>query len=178
MGRAAGGRREHYLACHGVRGPSRSHETLVILGAPSTKAHNDVAALLVGRTRPRLVTPARPVLRVDASICFKNRIGWPCGLRILRLFCRQRRASNQSSIIGPSEPRIREPEIAGSTLQMHRISSRASPLTTKRPRDHRACTNVVQFHFQDSYTRASSNTFSEAAPPQSRTHVSRLIAST
>ena len=75
-------------------------------------------------------------------------------------------------------PRFREPEIAGSTLQMHRFSSRASPLTTKRPRDHRACTNVVQFHFQDSSTRASSNTFSEAAPPQSRTHVSRLIAST
>ena len=61
---------------------------------------------------------------------------------------------------------------------MHRFSRRASPLTTKRPRDHRACTNVVQFHFQDSYTRASSNTFSEAAPPQSRTHVSRVTAPT
>jgi len=61
---------------------------------------------------------------------------------------------------------------------MHGFSSRASPPNTKRPRDHRACTNVAQFHFQDSYTRASSNTFSEAAPPQSRTHVSRVTAPT
>ena len=61
---------------------------------------------------------------------------------------------------------------------MHRFSRRASLPTTERPRDHRACTNVVQFHFQDSYTRASSNTFSEAAPPQSRTHVSRVTAPT
>ena len=178
MGRAAGGRREHYLACHGVRDPSRSHETLRILGAPSTKAHSDVAAPLVGSTRPRLVTPASPVLRVSGSICFKNRIGWPCGLQRLRPLCHWRRDSNQSSIIGPSEPRIREPEIAGVALQMHRFSPRASLPTTEWPHDHRACTNVVQFHFQDSSTRASSNTFSEAAPPQSRTHVSRLIAST
>ena len=178
MGRAAGGRREHYLVCHGVRDPSRSHETLSILGAPSTKAHNDVAALLVGSTRPLRVTPASPVLRVSGSICFKNRIGWPCRLQRLRPLCRRRRASNQSSIIGPGEPRFREPEIASAALQMHRFSRRASPPTTKPPRDHRTCTNVVQFHFQDSSTRASSNTFSEAAPPQSRTHVSRLIAST
>ena len=178
MGRAAGGRREHYLACHGIRGPSRSHETLVILGAPSTKAHNDVAALLVGSTRPLRVTPASPVLRVSGSICFENRIGWPCRLQRLRPLCRRRRASNQSSIIGPGEPRFREPEIASAALQMHRFSRRASLPTTERPHDHRACTNVVQFHFQDSSTRASSNTFSEAAPPQSRTHVSRLIAST
>ena len=178
MGRAAGGRREHYLACHGVRDPSRSHETLSILGAPSTKAHNDVAALLVGRTRPRRVRLASPVLRVAASICFKNRIGWPCGLQRLRLVCRQRRASNQSGKAGlRNGPSVQTPMAVNPTL-MHRFSSRASPLTTKRPRDHRACTNVVQFHFQDSYTRASSNTFSEAAPPQSRTHVSRLIAST
>ena len=55
-------------------------------------------------------------------------------------------------------PRFREPEIAGAALQMHRFSPRASPPNTKRPRDHRSCTNVAQFHFQDSYTRASSNT--------------------
>ena len=41
---------------------------------------------------------------------------------------------------------------------MHRFSPRASPPNTKRPRDHRSCTNVAQFHFQDSSTRASSNT--------------------
>ena len=76
----------------------------------------------------------------------------------LRPFCRQRRASNQSSIIGPVLSRFREPEIAGATLQMHRFSRRASLLTTKRPRDHRACTNVAQFHFQDRSRRASSNT--------------------
>ena len=76
----------------------------------------------------------------------------------LRPFCRQRRASNQSSIIGPVLSRFREPEIAGAALQMHRFSPRASPPNTKRPRDHRSCTNVAQFHFQDSSTRASSNT--------------------
>ena len=178
MGRAAGGRREHYLVCHGVRGPRRSHETLRILGAPSTKAHSDVAALLEGSTRPLRVTPASPVLRVSGSICFKNRIEWPCGLQRLRLVCRQRSASNQSGKAGlRNGPSVQTPMAVNPTL-MHRFSSRASPPNTKRPRDHRACNNVVQFHFQDSSTRASSNTFSEAAPPQSRTHVSRLIAST
>ena len=55
-------------------------------------------------------------------------------------------------------PRFREPEIAGAALQMHRFSRRASPPNTKRPRDHQACTNVAQFHFQDRSRRASSNT--------------------
>ena len=41
---------------------------------------------------------------------------------------------------------------------MHRFSRRASPLNTKRPRDHRTCPYVVQFHFQDRSRRASSNT--------------------
>ena len=41
---------------------------------------------------------------------------------------------------------------------MHRFSRRASHLNTKRPRDHRACTNVAQFLFQDRSRRASSNT--------------------
>ena len=105
----------------------------------------------------RLVTPASPVLRVAASICFKNCIGWPCGLQRLRPFCRQRRASNQSSIIGPVLSRFREPEIAGAALQMHGFSPRASPPNTIRPRDHRTCPYVVQFHFQDRSRGATSN---------------------
>ena len=178
MGRAAGGRREHYLVCHVVRDPSRSHETLSILGAPSTKAQNDVAALLVGRTRPRRVRLASPVLRVAASNLHENHRRRPCDWYILPPFCRRCPASNQSGKTGlRNGPSVQTPMAVNPTL-MHRFSSRASPLTTKRPRDHRACTNVVQFHFQDSSTRASSNTFPEAAPPQSRTHVSRLIAST
>ena len=158
MGRAAGGRREHYLVCRGVRDPSRSHETLRILGAPSTKAHNDVAALLVGSTRPLRVTPASPVLRVSGSICFKNRIGWPCGLQRLRPFCHRRRASNQLGKAGlRSGASVQTPMAVNPTL-MHRFSSRASLPTTERPRDHQTCTNVAQFHFQDRSRRASSNT--------------------
>ena len=178
MGRAAGGRREHYLVCHGVRDPSRSHETLSILGAPSTKAHNDVAALLVGRTRPRRIRPASPVLRVAASNLHENHRRRPCDWYILPPFCRRCPASNQSGKAGlRNGPSVQTP-MAVNPTPMHRFSRRASLPTTKRPRYHQTCTNVVQFHFQDSSTRASSNTFSEAAPPQSRTHVSRLIAPT
>ena len=158
MGRAAGGRREHYLVCHGVRDPSRSHETLSILGAPSTKVHNDVAALLVGSIRRRRVRPASPVLRVSASICFKKRIGWPCGLQRLRPLCRRRRASNQSGKTGlRNGASILTPMAMNPTL-MHGFSRRASPPNTKPPRDHRTCPYVVQFHFQDRSRRASSNT--------------------
>ena len=158
MGRAAGGRREHYLACHGVRDPCRSHKTFSILGAPSMKAHSDVAALLVGNTRRRRVRPASPVLRVSASICFKKRIGWPCGLQRLRPLCRRRRASNQSGKTGlRNGASILTPMAMNPTL-MHGFSRRASPPNTKPPRDHRTCPYVVQFHFQDRSRRASSNT--------------------
>ena len=150
----------------------------MILGAPSTKAHSDVEALLVGKYSTRRVTPASPVLRVAASICFKNCIGWPCGLQRLRPFCRQRRASNQSSIIGPVLSRFREPEIAGAALQMHRFSPRASPPNTKRPRDHRACPYVVQFHFQDRSRRASSNTSLRSRTSAIENARSRVIAPT
>ena len=41
-------------------------------------------------------------------------------------------------------PRFREPEIAGAALQMHRLSRRASPPNTIRPRDHQTCINVAK----------------------------------
>ena len=149
MGRAAGGRREHYLVCHGVRGPSRSHETLRILGAPSTKAHNDVEALLVGSNRPRCVTPASPVLRVAASNLHENHRRRPCDWYILPPFCRRCPASNQSGKTGlRNGASVLTPMAVNPTL-MHRFSSRASLLTTKRPRDHQTCPNGAQFHFQD-----------------------------
>ena len=72
--------------------------------------------------------------------------------------CHRRHASNQSGKTGlRNGASILTPMAVNPTL-MHGFSSRASPPNTKRPRDHRACTNVAQFHFQDSYTRASSNT--------------------
>ena len=176
MGRAAGGRREHYLACHGVRGPSRSHETLVILGAPSTKAQNDVAALLVGRTRPRRVRPASPVLRVAASNLHENHRRRPCDWYILPPFCRRCPASNQSGKTGlRNGASILTPMAVNPTL-MHGFSSRASPPNAIRPRDHQTCTNVAKTLLKTILVEPRATRLFEALFPQSRTQVSRVIA--
>ena len=74
MGRAAGGRREHYLVCHGVRDPSRSRETLKILDTPSTKAHSDVEALLVGNTRPGVSRRRALFFALPRRICTKTSV--------------------------------------------------------------------------------------------------------
>ena len=67
---------------------------------PSTAQHS--ASLLStgldherGRLAPRerrTLRHADELLRVAASICFKNRIGWPCVLQRLRPLCHRRRA--------------------------------------------------------------------------------------
>ena len=117
-----------------------------------------MAALLVGRTRPRRVRPASPVLRVAASNLHENHRRRPCDWYILPPFCRRCPASNQSGKAGLRNGCSVQTPMAVNPTLMHRFSSRASLLTTKRLRDHQTCTNGAQFHFQDRSRRASSNT--------------------